>query len=822
VAQREQSFDIEGMSCAACVRRVEQRVSGLEGVEDVAVNLATERMGVRFDPVMVDEEGIVAVVTKAGYGARLREVEEVVLGIGGMSCAACARRVERDLQKVDGVRSARVNLGTEEAWIEFEEVRLRDLRQAVIAAGYEVVPGQEGGVGVRQDRRQTELAGQLRVLRWALLFWLPIFGVEMAGMSGWPVETMFSAALNRLHMGVWQLLMTVPVLWIGRRIYIDGGRALLGGGPNMFSLVAIGTAAAFVYSASGLVAVIAGAAPSFDSYFPAVSTIIALLLLGRYLEARSRFRAGEAMGALLQIRPEKAALIEGELEREIAADEVELGDLLRVRPGERIPADGAVVEGVSTVDESLLTGEAEPQAKAPGDGVTGGSLNGAGVLVIEAERVGRDAVLMQMMRLVEEAQAGKAPIARLADVVSGYFVPAVLVIGCVAAGGWLLAGESLAFALQVFVAVLIIACPCSLGLATPAAIMVGTGRGAQLGILVKSPEALEAAHKLDVVILDKTGTITEGRPFFVEMSALNGHGEDDVLRYAAAVEKGSEHPLSMAVLARAEECGIEVPHAEGFEALPGKGARAEVGGVVVAVGNSAMMTAAGVDFEDGGLLSPDAVGGTIVWVSIAGVLAGHLVLADRIRPESRNDVAQLRARGLDVVMLTGDRRAVAEKVAHEVGIETVYAEVLPGDKAAVVQSLQQEDTRVAMVGDGINDAPALATADVGIAVATGTDVAVESADLVLVHNRLIDVVRAIELSQAVMRTIRQNLFWAFFYNAAGIPVAAGVLYLFGGPLLNPILASFAMAFSSVSVVANALRLRSFSPHTERSMDNESS
>jgi len=352
--------------------------------------------------------------------------------------------------------------------------------------------------------------------------------------------------------------------------------------------------------------------------------------------------------------------------------------------------------------------------------------------------------------------------------------------------------------------------------------MVGTGRGAQLGILVKSPEALEAAHKLDVVILDKTGTITEGRPFFVEMSALNGHGEDDVLRYAAAVEKGSEHPLSMAVLARAEECGIEVPHAEDFEALPGKGARAEVGGVVVAVGNSAMMTAAGVDFEDGGLLSPDAVGGTIVWVSIAGVLAGHLVLADRIRPESRNDVAQLRARGLDVVMLTGDRRAVAEKVAHEVGIETVYAEVLPGDKAAVVQSLQQEDTRVAMVGDGINDAPALATADVGIAVATGTDVAVESADLVLVHNRLIDVVRAIELSQAVMRTIRQNLFWAFFYNAAGIPVAAGVLYLFGGPLLNPILASFAMAFSSVSVVANALRLRSFSPHTERSMDNESS
>ena len=816
--RKEQSFDIEGMTCAACVRRVERRVSGIEGVESVAVNLATERMEVCFDPEAIDEGGIAATVVKAGFAARLRSLHEVMLGVGGMTCAACVRRVERCLVKVAGVEGVAVNLATETAQIKYVGTRLRDLREAVVAAGYEVLASSEGATDDAQARRRRQLAVQARHLLWALLFWLPLFAIEMGGMAGIPVPALLSFSLYPSRIGVLHLLLVLPMLWIARRVYIDGARAILGGGPNMFSLIAIGTTAAFAYSAWGLGTVVWGGAATFHTYFPAVSTIIALMLFGRYLEARSRLQAGEAMGALLRLKSERAVLVEGDEEREIAADDIEVGDSLRVRPGERVPADGRVVEGESTVDESLLTGESLPVGKTVGDEVTGGSVNGAGSMIVEATRVGRDALLMQMARLVEEAQAGKAPIARLADVVSGYFVPAVLAIGFAAGAGWLLAGESVAFALQVFVSVLIIACPCSLGLATPAAIMVGTGRGAQLGILVKSPEALEIAQQLHVVMLDKTGTITEGKPQVVGITPADGYGEDAVLHVAAAVERGSEHPLAAAVLACAELRGVEAPVAEGFVALPGKGARAMVGGAVVAVGNRQMMAEVGIDVREGGKLSvqhqekgdgESVAGRTVVYVAVDGELAGFIVLADRPRPSSRDGVARLQASGLKVVMLTGDTREAAKAIAREVGIDTVHAEVLPGEKVAVVQALQRQGHRVAMVGDGVNDAPALAAADVGIAIAAGTDVAAESADIVLMHSRLTDVARAIELSRAVMRTVRQNLFWAFFYNAAGIPLAAGLLYLFGGPLLNPMLASLAMAFSSVSVVANALRLRSF-------------
>ena len=698
-AQRQQSFDIEGMTCAACVRRVERRVARVEGVADVAVNLATERMDVRFDPDAIDETGIAATVEKAGFGARLRVTE------------------------------------TE--------------------------------TGARQARKRATLQGQARQFRWAAAFWLPLFAIEMGTMAGVPLPGALAFELHPLRMGWVHLALVLPVMGVGYRVYAEGMRALMAGGPNMFSLIAIGTAAAFCYSAWGLAMVASGAAATFDSYFPAVSTIIALMLMGRYLEARSRLRASEAMGALLQLQPETAALITSDGERIIEAERIAVGDRLRVRPGERIPADGS------------------------------------GALVVEARRVGRDAVLMQMVRLVEAAQAARAPIARLADVVAGYFVPVVLGIGLVAGMGWLLAGQSLAFALQVFVAVLIIACPCSLGLATPAAIMVGAGRGAQLGILVKRPEALEVAERLDAVVLDKTGTITEGKPQVAAIFPAPGYSEEQLLRLAAAVERGSEHPLGAAIIAAAGEREIAVPDAEGFAATPGQGARATVGGQEVVVGNGAMMASQGV------VAAGVAAGRTLAYVAIDGSLGGTIALADRPRPSSKDGIARLRAQGLEMVMLTGDSRAAAEAIATEVGIEVIHAEVLPGDKAAVVQSLQAEGRRVAMVGDGVNDGPALAAADVGIAIASGTDVAAESADVVLMHSRLTDVARAVELSRAVMRTIRQNLFWAFFYNAAGIPVAAGVLYLFGGPLLNPMLASLAMAFSSVSVVANALRLRRF-------------
>ena len=812
---KQQSFEIEGMTCAACVRRVEKRVSSIEGVEQVAVNLATERMQVSFDPATINEDGIATTVEKAGYGVRFRDVDEVILGIGGLTCAACVRRVERRLEKVVGVHSVAVNLATETAHVVHKGVRLRDLQQAVVVAGYEVLAKSPDSREDPQARKRGELDGQRRDLRLAFLFWLPLFVIEMGGMAGVPIPNVLSFTLHPLRMGALHLLFVLPLLWIARKVYKDGGRALLDGRPNMFSLIAIGTVAAFFYSTWGLLEVLFDMVPAFDSYFPAVSTIIALMLLGRFLEARSRLQAGEAMGALLQLKPDKAALIAGDRVRYIATDEIEVGDRLRVRPGERIPADGQVVEGESTVDESLLTGESLPVAKAAGDGVTGGSLNGAGVLMIEAKRVGRDALLMQMVRLVEQAQAGKAPIARLADVVSGYLVPVVMAIAVTAGTGWLLAGESLAFALQVFVAVLVIACPCSLGLATPAAIMVGTGRGAQLGILVKSPEALEMTEDIHAVVLDKTGTITEGKPQVVGIGTVDGFSADEVLCLAAAVERGSEHPLARAIETAAKVRRIATADAVEFRATPGKGAQAKVENAIVVVGNAAMMENVGIDVTDSALLKTDGdahetiAGHTVVYIAVADVLAGAITLADRPRPSSKDDIAHLRRRGLQVVMLTGDSWGAAEAVAHEVGIETVHAEVLPGDKSAVIQRMQQKGLRVVMVGDGVNDAPALAAADVGIAIASGAHVAAESADMVLMRSQLSDVARALELSRAVMRTIRQNLFWAFFYNAVGIPVAAGILYLFGGPLLDPMMASLAMAFSSVSVVANALRLRRF-------------
>ncbi|MFH1569286.1 MAG: heavy metal translocating P-type ATPase [Gemmatimonadota bacterium] len=749
----ERDFEVTGMTCAACVRRVERQVAKLPGVAEVAVNLATEGMRVRFDAARLDEAQIVAAVDRAGYGARARETGPVAAG--------------------------------------------------------GAVPEGDHGVVDRRARQREEIQAQRRSLRAALAFWLPIFLLEMGDMAGLPWPAALSFQRHPFALGLVQLLLVLPVAWIGRRIYADGLRTLAHGGPNMFTLIALGTAAAFGFSAWGLASVALGQAESFDTYFPAASTIVALMLLGRYLEALSRNRAGEAMHALMDLQPRTAARVEDGAERAVPIGEVEAGDLLRVRPGEAIPTDGEVVEGRSAVDESMLTGESMPVAREPGDRVIGGSLNRQGLLLVRATRVGRDTVLAQIVRLVEQAQEGKAPIARLADVVAGYFVPAVMVIAVAAAAAWLLSGASAAFALRVFVAVLIIACPCSLGLATPAAIMVGTGRGAQLGILVKSPEALEETQRLDTLVLDKTGTITRGEPAVTAVRTLGSWTEAEVLAQAASVEQGSEHPLAQAIVAQARARGLELNAPTGFEAVPGHGARARLGDRMVAVGSRRMMAELGVALDAALSAELEEAGQTPVWVAADGHLAGLIGLADVPRDSSAEDIRQLRAQGLSVVMVTGDSRRAAEAIARQVGVTEVRAEVLPEDKAAIVRSLQAQGRRVGMVGDGVNDAPALAQANVGIAIAAGADVALESADLVLMNSRLGDVSRALRLSRAVMRTIRQNLFWAFFYNAVGIPVAAGALHLFGGPLLNPMLASLAMAFSSVSVIANALRLKRF-------------
>ena len=807
-AQRR-SFDIGGMHCAACARRIERRVQKADGIVHVQVNLATEQMEVHFDSERIEEDGIAQLVDAAGFSARLRtSVQEVAFAIGGMHCAACVRRVERALEKVEGVHRADVNLATNGVRVRFDaaQVKRRDLRDVVERAGY--VFKTDAASSEHAEAKRTEISRLRRRLFQALLFWLPLFVVEMGGMAGVPMPDQLSLAHFPLQVGIMHLALAVPVMWIARQMYIDGSLALLRGGPNMFTLIAIGTTAAFAYSAWGLTRVALGLDASFYSYFPAVSTILTLVLLGRFLEARSRAQAGEAMRALLSLRPPQALLIDDGQERVIDVDEVEQGDLLRVRPGESLPADGEVVEGTSEVDESLLTGESLPLAKGPGDAVWGGSVNGRGALVIRATRVGGASLLAQMQRLVEEAQLGRAPVARLADVASGYFVPFVMGVAAVAALAWYAAGADATFAIGIFVSVLIIACPCSLGLATPAAIMVGTGRGAQMGILVKNPESLETSQRLDVVVLDKTGTLTAGKPRVIAIHPLGGCGADDVLSWAAAVEQYSEHPLATAIVSHARERGHDLASAGNFVAEVGQGARARVGEDEVRVGTLAYIGEGHVETDQ----VVQERSATRVWVGHNGALVGVIELADELRPSSLQAVRRLRRLGLDVVMLSGDRLPVVLDIAQRIEIEKVHAEVLPADKVAVIKALQGEGRCVAMVGDGINDAPALAQSDVGLAVASGVDVAASAADIVLMNSRIEDVARAVELSRATMRTIKQNLFWAFFYNAAGIPVAAGALYLLGGPLLNPMLASLAMAFSSVSVIGNALRLRHFAPH----------
>lgn len=800
------TFDISGMHCAACARRIERRMHKTAGVLQVQVNLATERMDVSYDGEVIDEVGISRVVEQAGFGAELRgAIIESAFTIGGMSCAACVRRVQRALESVEGVQSAEVNLATETVRVRYNrtEAKRRALYEAVERAGYSFGRKEVGAARTRE--KDAVLSEMGRSLATALLFWLPLFALEMGSMAGVPVPKALSIDTYPLRVGGIHLALAVPVMWIARSMYVEGSCALVRGGPNMFTLIAIGTAAAFFYSVAGLAAVLWDFSPSFFSYFPAVSTILTLVLLGRYLEARSRASAGESMRALLSLRPSQALLIDDGDERTVDVDEIEVGDLLRVRPGEALPADGQVVDGLSEVDESLLTGESLPVTKAPGDQVMGGSSNGSGALVIRATRVGEASLIDQMQRLVEEAQLGRAPIARLADVVSGYFVPFVITVATLSAFGWYMAGAEPAFAIGVFVSVLIIACPCSLGLATPAAIMVGTGRGAQLGILIKTPEALEEMQRLDAVVLDKTGTVTAGTPSVVRVKSIDPYSEEEVLCLAASVERYSEHPLALAITERTREDGIALLAASAFLAEVGQGACAAVRGQQIRVGTASYIERDGVAVDRG--LEHGAR--TCVWVACDGRVVGLIELADPVRLSSREGVQRLRALGLDVIMLSGDRSAVVRDVAQCVGIETMHAEVLPADKVDVIKVLQEAGQRVAMVGDGINDAPALAQANVSMAVASGVDVAASASDIVLMHSRVEDIARAVELGRATMRTIKQNLFWAFFYNAAGIPVAAGLLYLFGGPLLNPMLASVAMAFSSVSVVSNALRLRRF-------------
>ncbi|MGE5361274.1 MAG: heavy metal translocating P-type ATPase [Bacteroidales bacterium] len=741
--------------------------------------------------------------------------KQATIPIGGMTCAACVRAVERAVGKVPGVSQVSVNFATEKAVVHYDAgtTRLSAIKQAINKAGY-VALAADTVEKVDEHKRAKEREVRVLWTKFAVsaAASLPLLYLAMGPMIGLPLPAALTAMAHPLRYALLQLALVTPAVAAGYRFYVVGSKAMARLAPNMDSLIAMGTSAAIAYSLYGVVRVAQGDAHAVHNlYFETAGVIITLILLGKSLEAVSKGRTSESIKKLMGLRPKTATVLHGDAAIEIPIEEVEVGDIVMVRPGERIPVDGQVVSGRTTVDESMLTGESMPVEKGPGASVVGASINKNGSITFRATRVGADTVLARIITLVEDAQGSKAPIAELADVVSGIFVPVVLAIAVAAAVAWLVAGHSPAFALTVFVAVLTIACPCALGLATPTAIMVGTGRGAEKGVLIKSGEALETAHKVDVVVFDKTGTLTKGEPEVTDIVAAPGVADLDILAFAAAAERGSEHPLGEAIVREAQRRGAAVHQASDFMAVPGQGIEARVDARPVLLGSARHMASAGVD-ATAGLADADrlaAEGKTPTFVAVDGRYAGLIAVADVVKESSAGAVAALRGMGVEVAMITGDATSTARAIARQVGIDRVLAEVLPQDKAAEVKKLQAEGRRVAMVGDGINDAPALAQADIGIAVGSGTDVAMESADVVLMRGDLADVATAIRLSRAVMHTIRQNLFWAFGYNVLGIPVAAGLLYAFGGPLLSPMFAAAAMSMSSVSVVTNALRLKRF-------------
>jgi Cu+-exporting ATPase len=812
------TIPVTGMTCASCVRRVERTLSKKEGVAEASVNFASEKASVTYEPAATSPDELIRTIREAGYGANVREK---TFGVTGMTCASCVGRVERALEQVPGVLEASVNLANERATVEYlaGEVEPHDLEKIVEGAGYGVVrKDKESSVEGSREREYGKLKADFSVA--AALTALILLG-SLPHMFGF----MLPIPMGWLNIGL--LLLATPVqFWAGRRFYSGAWGALKHGQANMNTLVVMGTSAAYLYSAVATLAPGLFAAGRADVYFDTSALIITLILLGRLLEGRAKGRTNEAIKKLAGLQARTARVVRGGEEVDVPVEVVDVGDVLVVRPGEKIPVDGRVVAGESAVDESMITGESMPVTKREGDEVIGATMNTSGSFRFVATKIGEDTALHQIMKMVEEAQGSKAPIQRLADRISAVFVPMVIGVALVTFLIWLLFGPEPAFtfALLNTVAVLIIACPCAMGLATPTSIMVGTGKGAETGILFKGGEALEGAHKLDTVVLDKTGTLTRGEPALTDIVTSDGIPEEELLRLVASAELGSEHPLGEAIVRGARDRDLPPVEADAFEAISGGGIRARVDGREVLVGSRRFLYESSVP-GDGLVMRSEELareGKTPIFVAVDGEAAGLVGVADVVRDEAREAMERLHSLGLEVAMLTGDNRRTAEAIARVLGIDRVVAEVRPEDKATEVKRLQVEGKRVGMVGDGINDAPALAQADVGIAIGTGTDVAMEAADLTLISGDVRGVARAIGLSKATVRNIRQNLFWAFAYNVALIPIAAGILYpLFSdgsvpqilSPVLgeygflNPVLAAAAMALSSVTVLSNALRLR---------------
>jgi len=798
---------ILGMRCAACASTVEKGLSGLEGVDKANVNLATNQATVLYNPQFLNPDDFIASVKKSGYDVGTSSVE---IPIQGIQCASCVQSIEKSLLQQKGVVKAAVNLATGKAKVDYisNEISLSEIRKVIEDTGYRVLEipledDMEDATSAAREREYRNLRNKFLI---GLALAVLIFLGSMPHLFPW-----IPGFLQNYYV-LW-VLATPVQFWIGGQFYKGAWGAFRHRNADMNTLIAVGTSAAYLYS------VVATLFPSFfesggvlpQVYFDTSAMIIILILFGRLLEARAKGRTSDSIKKLIGLQPKTARVFRNDQELDIPVKDVVVGDVILVRPGEKIPVDGTVLKGESSVDESMISGESLPVKKRKDDPVIGATLNKTGSFRFRATKVGKDTVLAQIVQLVRDAQGSKAPIQRLADVIAGYFVPIVLSIAIITFVVWFDFGPkpALTFALLNFVAVMIIACPCALGLATPTAVMVGTGRGAESGVLIKGGESLETAHRLDTVVFDKTGTLTKGQPEVVAITAFNSFSEQEIVQRAASAERASEHPLGESIVAKAKEMDIPLFQPEGFKAVEGRGIEASVDGTDVLIGNDDFMQERGVSVADAReqVARFASQAQTPVFVALDKTLAGLLAIADPLKDESIHAVEKLKKMGLEVIMLTGDNQKTAEAVAGKAGITRVISEVLPKDKVEVIKRLQDEKKRVGMVGDGINDSPALAQADVGIALGSGTDVAMEASDITLIKDDLNGVVAAIDLSKKTIKVIKQNLFWAFVYNTAGIPIAAGILYPFFGILLSPIIASAAMAFSSVSVVSNSLRLK---------------
>ncbi|MCK1163294.1 heavy metal translocating P-type ATPase [Streptococcus suis] len=813
---KQASYPIQGMTCASCALTVEKAVGKLAGMEEVSVNLATEKLSVSYDEKLLGLEDIRQAVEKAGYQLVDNLVTESY-DISGMTCASCALTVEKALGKLEGVEEVSVNLATEKATIRYSRHRQNpaSLERAVEQAGYQLIrPEKVEGAADKGPSTEEKLRHRF-VLSAAFTF--PLLYIAMGPMLPWGGLPLPALLHQPLVYAISQVILLIPILYIGRSFFQKGFKTLLQGHPNMDSLIAVGTGAALVQGLLMIVFLQMGKEVAMhghhpELYFESAAVILTLITLGKYFEARAKGQTSEAIKKLMDLAPKAAQVLRNGQEMQVPIEEVVVGDQVIVRPGQQIPVDGQVLEGQTRVDESMLTGESLPVKKALGNNVFGGTLNQQGAITMQATKVGRDTTLAQIIRLVEEAQGSKAPIAKLADQVSAIFVPVVMGLALLSGLAWYFLGqESWIFSLSIIIAVLVIACPCALGLATPTAIMVGTGKGAENGLLFKSGQAIETLQGVNTIVFDKTGTITEGKPQVTDIHLLSTKNREQVLQLAASSEQFSEHPLAQALLQAAQTEKIELLPATDFQALSGRGLSVIIAEQTIYLGNERLMREQGIDVSKGRAVAEAFAqqAKTPVFLASQQEVLAVIAIADKIKETSRQAVQALQTIGLEVVMLTGDNEKTAKAIAKEVGIEQVISQVLPDDKANQVKFLQEQGKTVAMVGDGINDAPALAQAHVGLAIGSGTDIAIESADIVLMHSDILDVVKAVKLSQATMRTIKQNLFWAFAYNVIGIPIAMGLLHAFGGPLLNPMFAGAAMALSSVSVVLNALRLKTY-------------